>query len=85
MRIVEDPSVGGKLRLIGEFAWRVRLQKNEFDLLAEIGAFNSLGDGVHRREELWQVEGAWRPDGPLFEGQDDAPPAPCPLAPMLPF
>ena len=51
----------------------------------EIGAFDSLGEGIHWREALWQVEGPWRPKGPLFEGQDDAPPAPGPLAPMLPF
>ena len=84
-RIVEERALGGEFRSIGEFARRVRLQKNELDLLAEIGALNSLGEGIHRREALWQVEGAWRPKGPLFEGQDDAQPEPGPLAPMLPF
>ena len=84
-RIVEDRAGSGKFRSIGEFARRVRLQKNELDVLAEIGAFNSLGDRIHRREALWQVESAWRPKGPLFERQDDAPPTPGPLAPMQPF
>ena len=53
--------------------------------LGEIGALNSLGDRIHRRETLWQVERAWRPKGPLFEGQDDALAAPGPLARMQPF
>ena len=84
-RIVEERALGGKFRSIGEFARRVRLQKNELDVLAEIGAFNSLGDRVHRREAVWQVESVWRPKGPLFERQDDAPPAPGPLATMQPL
>ncbi len=83
--IVEERALGGKFRSIGEFARRVRLQKNELDVLAAIGAFNSLGDRVHRREAVWQVESVWRPKGPLFEGQDDAPPVPGPLAPMQPL
>ena len=84
-RIVEDRARGGKFRSIGEFARRVRLQKSELDVLAEIGAFNSLGDRIHRREALWQVESAWRPKGPLFERQDDELPGPGPLAPMQPL
>ena len=60
-RIVEDRAVGGNSRSISEFARRLRLQKNELDLLAEIGALNSLREGIHRREALWQLEGAWRP------------------------
>ena len=53
--------------------------------LVEIGALNSLGDRIHRREALWLVESAWRPKGPLFEGQGDALAEPGPLAPMQPF
>ena len=84
-RIAEDRARGGKFRSIGEFARRVRLKKNEIDALAEIGALNSLGEGIHRREALWQVESVWRPRGPLFDRQDDVLPAPGPLAPMQPL
>ncbi len=84
-RIVEDRLRRGRFRSIEDFARRVRIQKNELDVLAEIGALNSLGDRIHRREALWQVESAWRPKGPLFDGQDSALPEPCPLAPMSPL
>ena len=84
-RIAEDRASGGRFRSIGEFARRVRLNKNELDALAEIGALNSLGEGIHRREALWQVESVWRPRGPLFDRQDDVLPAPGPLAPMQPL
>ena len=55
---------------------RVRLQKNELDALAEIGTLNALGEGLHRREAMWQLEGVWRPKGPLFDAQDDSLPEP---------
>ncbi len=84
-RIVEDRARRGMFRSIDEFARRVRIPKNELDVLAEIGALNSLGDRIHRREALWQVESVWRPKGPLFEGQDNALPEPGPLAPMNPL
>ena len=83
--IVDERIRSGRFRSIGEFVRRVRLQKNELDALAEIGALNSLGEGMHRREALWQVESVWRPKGPLFEGQDDVLPDPGPLAPMSPL
>ena len=43
------------------------LQKSELVTLGEIGALNSLGDKIHRRTALWQVERATRPAGPLLE------------------
>ena len=85
-RIVSERLRGGRFRSIGEFVRRMRpLQKSELDALAEIGALNSLGSGVHRREALWQVESVWRPKGPLFERQDDELPEPGPLATMSPL
>ncbi len=83
--IVQERIRAGSFRSIGEFVRRVRLRKNELDVLAEIGALNALGKKMHRREALWQVESVWRPKGPLFEGQDDALPDPGPLAPMRPL
>ena len=84
-RIVADRTERSAFRSISEFTRRVRPQKNELDVLAEIGALNSLGEGMHRREAMWQVEGVWRPKGPLFDAQDDSLPEPGPLAPMEPL
>ena len=84
-RIAGERLRGGRFRSISEFVRRLRLQKGELDTLAEIGALNSLGDGIHRREALWQIESAWRPKGPIFAKQDDALPEPGPLAAMTPL
>ena len=56
-----------KFTSIDDLVRRVKLKKPELDVLAEIGALNSLGRSMHRREALWQIEKAWRPKGPLFE------------------
>ena len=58
-----------KFTSIDDLVRRVKLKKPELDVLAEIGALNSLGRGMHRREALWQIEKAWRPKGPLFEDE----------------
>jgi error-prone DNA polymerase len=42
------------------------LNRNELTLLARIGAFNQLGGIGHRRDALWQVERAGKPEGPLL-------------------
>jgi error-prone DNA polymerase len=54
------------------------LQKSELVTLGEIGALNSLGEEIHRRTALWQVERATRRAGPLL----DAIPAPLELSPL---
>jgi error-prone DNA polymerase len=72
-------------RSMEDFVRRTRLAKAELAVLAEIGALNPLGEGVHRREALWQIERAYRPVGPLFESQDDHLPEPGPLEQMTPF
>ena len=84
-RVAEDRGRDGKYRSIEEFARRTGLQKHELDALAEIGALNALGEAIHRREALWQVESAWRPKGPLFDGQDETLPEPGPLEAMSPL
>ena len=55
---------------IDDLVGRVQLRKPELDTLAELGALNSLGQGLHRRKALWQIEKAWRPTGPLFEERE---------------
>ena len=52
---------------IDDFVRRANLRKPELDVLAEIGALNSIGKTMHRRRALWQIEKAWRPKGPLLE------------------
>ncbi len=52
---------------IDDFVRRAGLRKTELDVLAEIGALNSIGKKTHRRKALWQIEKAWRPKGPLLQ------------------
>ena len=52
---------------IDDFVRRAGLRKPELDVLAEIGALNSIGKKMHRRKALWQIEKAWRPRGPLLQ------------------
>ena len=70
---------------IEELARRVpSLSQADLSTLAETGAMNSLGEKVHRREALWQVERAGRQAGPLLAGLDSDEDQIAPLAPMTP-
>jgi error-prone DNA polymerase len=63
------------------------LNKKEITLLANIGALNNVAGIGHRRDALWQVERAGKPEGPLltYSGALLAdPPDPSPLAQMTP-
>jgi error-prone DNA polymerase len=52
---------------IQDLALRVpELRKRDLTMLAQIGALNSLGDNIHRRDALWQVQYAGLPTGPLL-------------------
>ena len=42
------------------------LRRQELVTLAQIGALNSLGENIHRRDAIWQAEYAGRPSGELF-------------------
>ena len=65
---------------IEDLARRVRgMRKDELRMLAEIGAFHSLG--LDRRSALWESERAIRPAGPLFETAE-SPESSSPLTPM---
>ena len=71
---------------IEELARRVpALSQAELTTLAEIGALNPLGSGVHRRDALWQVERAMRQSGSLFAGTDQEEECPSPLEAMNPI
>ena len=65
---------------IHDLALRVpELRKNDLTMLAKIGALNWIGENIHRRDALWQVEYAGRPTGPLLSEmpeQDEESPLP---------
>jgi error-prone DNA polymerase len=47
------------------------MNRKEITLLARIGALNSIGGVEHRRDALWQVERAGKPEGPLLRQQSE--------------
>jgi error-prone DNA polymerase len=70
---------------IEELARRVpSLTRADLTTLAEVGALNSIGAGVHRREALWQVERAGRQPGPLLASLDRDEEGVSPLRDMAP-
>lgn len=46
-----------------------QLNRKELSLLANVGALNNLNGVEHRRDALWQIERAGRPEGPLLMQQ----------------
>lgn len=68
---------------IDDFTRRTQLRKQELETLAKVGALNALGENVHRRDALWQIEKAWRSPGPLLAKLEDTP-EPSPLSAMTP-
>jgi error-prone DNA polymerase len=62
----------GKFRSTEDLALRVpSLNRKELTLLARIGALNQLEGIAHRRDALWQVEWAGKPEGPLLRQKSD--------------
>ena len=47
------------------------LNRKELTLLARVGALNQLGGIAHRRDALWQVERAGKPEGPLLRQRSE--------------
>ncbi|HTV06677.1 MAG TPA: error-prone DNA polymerase [Acidobacteriaceae bacterium] len=71
--LVESRGIGGPFRSAEDLALRVpSLNRNELTRLAQIGALNRL-DGIrHRRDALWQMERAGKPEGPLLRQSSEA-------------
>ena len=70
---------------IDELARRVpTLSRADLAVLAEIGALNPLGESMHRRDALWQIEQAGRPAGPLLSELDTQEEHASPLQAMNP-
>ena len=62
----------GRFRSAEDLALRVpKLNRKELTLLAQIGALNRIEGIAHRREALWQVERAGKPEGPLLRQESD--------------
>ena len=65
--LVASRTAHGPFLSADDLALRVPiLDKKELTLLARIGALNKLGGIEHRRDALWQVERAGKPEGPLL-------------------
>ncbi len=65
--IVAARKSGGPFTSVDDLALRVpALNKKEITLLANIGALNNVAGIGHRRDALWQVERAGKPEGPLL-------------------
>jgi error-prone DNA polymerase len=65
--IVEARNLHGEFKSVEDLSLRVpRLNREEWALLARIGALNRISSVEHRRDALWQVEQAGRPVGPLL-------------------
>jgi len=47
------------------------LNRKELTLLARIGALNTISGIEHRRDALWQIERAGKPEGPLLRQQSE--------------
>jgi error-prone DNA polymerase len=70
--VAASRTAGGPFWSAEDLALRVpSLSRKERTRLAQIGALNQL-DGIrHRRDALWQIERAGRPEGPLLRQQSE--------------
>ena len=65
--LLESRDTKGKFQSVDDVTRRIpELNRRELLLLAQIGALNSVGEVMHRRDALWQVEQAGRTIGPLL-------------------
>jgi error-prone DNA polymerase len=84
--IVAARKSNGPFTSVDDLALRVpSLNKKEITLLANIGALNNVAGIGHRRDALWQVERAGKPEGPLLTHCGALladPPDPSPLRQM---
>jgi error-prone DNA polymerase len=76
----------GPFAAVDDLVLRVPLlNRKELALLANVGALNSLQGVVHRRDALWQVERAGKPEGPLLMQQSQWLNEESPDSPLLPM
>lgn len=84
--LVVSRQKAGHFRSAEDLAARVpQLQKKDLTRLAQIGALNWLDNIKHRRDALWQIERAGKPEGPLLRQENEwlrEESKACPLQPM---
>jgi error-prone DNA polymerase len=70
--LVQARTLGGPFRSAEDIALRVpAFDRKELALLARIGALNKVDGIQHRRDALWQVERAGKPEGPLLRQRSE--------------
>lgn len=70
--LIQARQAGGLFQSVDDLTFRVpSLNRAELALLARIGALNKLAAIAHRRDALWQVERAGRPEGPLLRQRSE--------------
>ena len=70
--LVSSRESTGPFRSADDLAQRVPfLNRKELTLLARIGALNWVDGVQHRRDALWQVERAGKPEGPLLQQKSE--------------
>jgi error-prone DNA polymerase len=70
--IIATRRQGGMFQSADDLALRVpSLNRKELTLLARIGALNWIDGVTHRRDALWQVEWAGKPEGPLLRQESE--------------
>jgi error-prone DNA polymerase len=76
----------GAFESVDELILRVpSLNRKELALLANVGALNSLNGVSNRRDALWQIERAGKPEGPLLMQQSEWLREESPESPLLPM
>jgi error-prone DNA polymerase len=71
-KVVSTRQTNGPFRSADDLALRVPgLNHKEMKLLAQIGALNRIDGMTHRRDALWQIERAGKPEGPLLQQTSD--------------
>ena len=82
--IVHSRLEDGPFRSVEELTIRVpSLNRKELTTLARIGALNHLDRVAHRRDALWQVQRAGKPEGPLLRMKSEHLHEERHLAPLL--
>ena len=70
--LITSRQQSGPFQSAADLALRVpSLNRKELTLLARIGALNKIGGIAHRRDALWQVEWAGKPEGPLLRQKSE--------------
>jgi error-prone DNA polymerase len=70
--LAANRTANGPFRSAEDLALRVpAFNKKDLTLLARIGALNKLEGIQHRRDALWQVERAGKPEGPLLKQRSE--------------